>query len=50
MIDGHNFLDHPIENNLGTYENIRKFATGKGKDYMTGFALDYNYFNKFYKK
>ena len=50
MIDGHNFLDHPIENNLGTYENIRKVATGQGKDYMTGFVLDYNYFNKFYKK
>ena len=31
-----------------TNENIRKIATGKGDDYMTGFLLDYSYFKENY--
>ena len=33
----------PIRNNLITYDNIRKFATGQGDDYTTGCLLNYNY-------
>ena len=43
MIDGKNCYDQPINSELKTYENIRKFATGKGDDYTTGFLLDYSY-------
>ena len=32
-----------------TNENIRKIATGKGDDYMTGFLLDYSYFKENYR-
>ena len=44
MIDGQNFLDQPIRNNLIMYDNIRKIATGQGDDYKTGCLLDYYYF------
>ena len=49
MIDGKNSFDHPINSELKTYENIRKFATGKGDDYTTGFLLDYSYLKENYK-
>ena len=49
MINGPNVLDQPVNNNLITYENIRKIATGAGDDYMTGCLLDYNCFNNYYK-
>ena len=32
-IHGRNFFDQPINNNMKTYENIRKIATGQGDDY-----------------
>ena len=32
MIDGRNFLNQPVKNNLITYENIRKIAIGRGDD------------------
>ena len=44
-----NFFDQPVKNNLRTYDNVRKTATGPGDDYTTGCLLDYNYFNKYYK-
>ena len=51
MINGRNFFDQPVRNNLITYDNIRKIAIGQGDDYITGCLLDYNYFkgalNKF---
>ena len=43
------FFDQPVKNNIGTYENIRKIATGRGDDYTTGFLLDYIYFKNYYK-
>ena len=43
MIDGQNFFDQPVRNDLITY-NIRKIATGQGDDYTTGCFLNYNYF------
>ena len=49
MIDGQNFSDQPVKNNLITYDNIRKIATGQGDDYATGCLLDYNYFDNYYK-
>ena len=49
MINGKNFFDQPIKNNKGTYENIRKIATGQGDDYTTGCLLDYPYFMDTYK-
>ena len=42
-------FDLPVENNLRTYDNIQKIATGKGNDYTTSFPLECNYFNKYYK-
>ena len=49
MIDGQNVFDQLVKNNLRTYDNIRKIATGQGDDYNTGSLLDYNYFNNYYK-
>ena len=37
MIDGQNFFDQPVKNNLRTY------------DYTTLCLLGYNYFDKYYK-
>ena len=48
-IDGSNFLDQPMKNDLKTYDNIRKIATGQGDNYTTGCLLDYPYFRKHYK-
>ena len=49
MIDGKSFFDQPINNDLKTYENIRKIATGQGDDYTTGCLLVYIYFENCYK-
>ena len=49
MINGENFFDQPIKDNKVTYENIRKVATGKGDDYITGCLLDYSYLKDSYK-
>ena len=49
MIDGRNFFDQPIKNDLKTYDKIRKISTGQGNDYTTGCLLDCPYFKKFYK-
>ena len=44
MIDGQNVFDQPVKNDLRTYDNIEKIATGQEDDYTTGCLLDYNYF------
>ena len=49
MINGENFFDQPKKDNKVTCENIRKIATGRGDDYMTGCLLDYPYFKDSYK-
>ena len=49
MIDGRNFFDQPVKNNLITYDNIRKIATGQGDHYTTGCLLEYGYFKNYYK-
>ena len=40
MINGRNFFDQPIKNDLKTYDNIKKIATGQGDDYKNGCLLD----------
>ena len=47
--DGRNFFDQPINNNIKTYENIRKIGTGQGDDHTIGCLLDYPYFEENYK-
>ena len=49
IIDGRNFYDNPIESDIEKYRELKKVMIGKGEDYTTGFLLDYNYFDKYYK-
>ena len=49
IIDGRNFYDNPIENNIEKYRELEKVMIGKGEDCTTGSLLDFNYFNKHYK-
>ena len=47
MIDGRNFFDQPVKNDLKTHnDSIRKIPTGQGDDYTNGCLLDYRYFQK----
>ena len=49
IIDGRNFYDNPIENNIERYRELKKVMIGKGEDYTTGSLLDFNYVLKHYK-
>ena len=49
IIDGRNFYDNPIENNIEKHRELKKVMIGKGEDYTTGSLLDFNYFDKHYK-
>ena len=49
MIDGQNFFDQPVRNDLIRFDNIPKIATGQSDNYRTDFLLDYNYFEKYYE-
>ena len=40
MLDGKNVFDQPVKNDLITYENMRKIATGQEDGYTTGCLLD----------
>ena len=40
IIDGRNFYDNPIENNIEKYRELKKVMIGKGEDYTTGSLLD----------
>ena len=42
MIDGQNFIDQPVKNNLRTYDIIRKNVTVQGDDYTTVCLQDYD--------
>ena len=48
LIDGRNFYDQPINDQIKQYDEIRKTATGQGDDYTTGCLLDYQYFKDHY--
>ena len=43
MIDRPKLFDQPVRNNLITYDNIHKIATGQWDDYTDACLLDYNY-------
>ena len=49
MIDGKNFYDQPIKNDIGIYEQIRRIATDQKDGYTTGCLIDYNYSKNYYK-
>ena len=49
IVDGRNFYDNPIKNDIEKYRESKKVMIGKGEDYTTGSLLDYNYFKKHYK-
>ena len=49
MIDGKNFFDQPVKNDLMTFENIQNIATGQGDDYTTVCLLHYSYLKSYYK-
>ena len=42
MIDGKNFFDQPVTNDIRTYKNIQEIKTIQGDDYTTGYLLDYS--------
>ena len=45
-IDRRRFYDHPINELIGQYDEIRKVSTGEGDDYTTGCLLNFAYFFK----
>ena len=47
IVDGRKIFDQPIKNNLKTYDNIRKTATGQGDVYTASCLLNYPYFKEF---
>ena len=49
LIDGTNFYDQPISDQIRKYDELRKVTTGKGDDYTTGCLLDYQYFKDHYQ-
>ena len=44
VIDGRNFFDQPIKNDLKTFDKIRKISTEQGDDYTARCLLDYLYY------
>ena len=48
LIDGRNFYDQSVSDQIKRYVEIRKTATGQGDDYTTGCLLDYQYFKDHY--
>ena len=49
LIDGRNFYDQPINDQIETYHEIGKIAIGKRDNYTTGCLLDYQYFKDHYQ-
>ena len=49
LIDGRNFYDQPINDQIKKCDEIRKIAIGKGDNYTTGCLLDYQYFKDHYQ-
>ena len=47
MIDGQNFCDQLVKNNILTFDSIRKIPTGQGD--VHDCLLDYNSFKDYYK-
>ena len=49
IIDGQNFFDQRVKNDMRTYDKLWIIATGQGDDYTKGCLLEYHYFKKHYK-
>ena len=49
LSDDRNFYDEPINDQIKTYDEIRRIVTGKGDNYTTGCLLDYQYFKDHYQ-
>ena len=49
MTHGQNLFDETVRNNLKTYDNIKKIATGQEDDYASGCFLDYKYFKNYHR-
>ena len=49
LIDGRNFYNQPVSDQIKKYDEIRKIVTGQGDDYTTGYLLDYQYFKDHYQ-
>ena len=49
IINGDIFYDQPTDSDIKLHEEIRKLTTGKGKDYITGCLLDYEYIKNCYR-
>ena len=48
-IDGKNYFDQPVGNDLKTYDNIWKIVTGEGDNYKAGCLWDCPHFKEHYK-
>ena len=48
-IDGRNFYDKPVNDQIKRYNEIEKTGSGQGDDYTTGCLLDYKYFKENYQ-
>ena len=49
MIDGQNFFDQPVKDNLKTHDNIWKIPPGQVDGCTTGCSQDYLYLKDYYK-
>ena len=49
VIDGQNFFDQLVRNNLITYDSTRIIATDKEDNYTITCFPEYNYFRNYYK-
>ena len=49
MITRKNVFDHPVKNDLRTYDNTQKITNSQEVNYTAGCLLDYPYFKKHYR-
>ena len=49
ITDGRNLFDRSVKNDLETYKNIQKIATGQRDNYTKVSLLDYPHLKNFYK-
>ena len=49
MIDGRNVFEQPSNNDIKTYQNIRKTAIGQSDKNANGCQLGYPYFKEIFK-
>ena len=47
LIDGGNFYDHPVNDLIKQYDEVRKISIGQGDDYSTEYLLNYAYFKNY---